>query len=201
MKGGRAIQVKRDERDSDREYRVVDQLLTMHAALRDRYRRWALLLNTAQIGISLVLCGFAFVSDDVLERIGLEAALARMLFGFAAVVVLILAITEFRVDWRGTEARHDQAVGELGALKGRYRSAWERSPGEGEALGLKEEFERVMSVVPPIPERSFVRLKARHEFKRLWSVEVSDNPKAPAAVLWLKLRLEGVWAAVWARRV
>lgn len=198
MSGGISRGVCRDEEENERQYRVVDQLLTMHAVLRDRYMRWALVLNTGQIAVSLVLCGFAFVGDDVLRAVGLEPPLARVVFGFAAVVVLILSITEFRVDWRAAGSRHDRAVRELGALKGKYRSWWDE--GKGQFVAITDEFETVQGMLPPIPERLFVRLKARHQFKRLLSREVSDNPMAPAFVLGLRLRLEGMWLACRRRR-
>ena len=50
--------------ENERQYKLIDQLLSMHASLRDKYGRRAFWLNTAQIGISLILCVFAFVGPN-----------------------------------------------------------------------------------------------------------------------------------------
>ena len=179
--------------ESDRQYRVIDQMTTMHAWLRDRYSRRALLLNTTQIGLSLFLCVSAFVVDEVFVSLGLEAARARLVIGLAAACVLIVAITEFRVDWRGKAFGHANAVRELSELKATYRRAWQRrdSGVPGDAETLTEEYERVMALAPSVPERQFIGLKGRHEFKRMLSEEVSRNPAVPVWMTWVRLRCGG----------
>ena len=86
------------KQENDRQYELTDQLLSMHASLRDKYERRALLLNTTLVAISLFLSVFAFVGDEVLVSLGYRPPIARFFFGFSAVIVLILSITEFRVD-------------------------------------------------------------------------------------------------------
>lgn len=176
--------------ENDRQYRVIDQMATMHASMRDRYSRRALLMNTTQIGLSLFLCVSAFVVDEIFASLGLDAARARLVLGLAAACMLIVAITEFRVDWRGREFGHANAVRELSELKARYRKAWQKRdtivPGGVETLTA--EYERVMAITPSVPERQFLRLKGQHEFKRLLSQEVSRNPGVPVWITRLRLR-------------
>ena len=53
-----------------------------------------------------------------------------------------------------------------------------------------------MEVLPPIPERDFIQLKADHQFKRIMSRRLSQNPKVPKWFLRIQLRLEGIRVAL-----
>ena len=106
-----------------RQFAVVDQSLSMHASLRDGYEKRAFWLNTSQIGVTLFLCVVSFVGDGVFETLGFDAMRTRILLGCVATVVLLLAITEFRVDWKSRATIHRDAVRILGSLKAEYRKA------------------------------------------------------------------------------
>ena len=186
------------KQENERQYKLIDQLLSMHSSLRDKYQHRAFWLNTAQIGISLFLCVFAFVGDNVLRSLGFEPAMARFIIGFSAVIVLLLSITEFRVDWTAVGARHVEAVEYLAELKAKYRKAFGES-GENDSkknFRLTTEYEKTMAILPPIPERYFIQLKADHQFKRILSRRLSQNPAVPKWFLRIQLRLEGMCAAL-----
>ena len=186
------------EQENERQYKLVDQLLSMHASLRDKYERRAFWLNTAQIGISLFLCVFAFVGDDVLRSLGYHPPMARFVLGFSAVIVLMLSITEFRVDWKAIGSRHVNAVEYLSSLKAKYRKAFNESAGRdsNKYSRLTTEYQQTMAILPPIPERHFIQLKADHQFKCTLSKTLSHNPKAPGWFLRIQLRLEGMRTAL-----
>ena len=184
----------RSTRELERQYRVVDQSLSMHASLRDAYEKRAFWLNTCQIGISLVLCILAFVTDALLEAARYDAARTRFLLGGIATVVLLLSITEFRVDWKSRAANHGEAVKRLGRLKAEYRQVLTDVNGRSDGDGgqLEDEYNRTMGRLPPIPEGRFAQLKAAHQFKIALSKRISLNPQAPTWYLRVLLRLEGV---------
>ncbi len=186
------------KQENERQYKLVDQLLSMHSSLRDKYKRHAFWLNTAQITISLVLCVFAFVGDDLLSSLGYHPPMARFVLGFSAVIALVLSITESRVDWATMGARHVEAVKYLAELKAKYRKAFNESAGNDSQKNsrLTTEYQKVMAILPPIPERYFLQLKADNQFKRVLSQQISQNPKAPVRVLRIRLRLEGMRAAL-----
>ena len=186
------------KQENERQYKLVDQLLSMHSSLRDKYKRHAFWLNTAQITISMVLCVFAFVGDDLLSSLGYHSPMARFVLGFSAVIALMLSITEFRVDWKAIGSRHVNAVGHLSALKAKYRKAFNESAGNDSKKDsrLMTEYQKIMAILPPIPERYFLQLKADHQFKRVLSQRIGQNPKAPVWVLRIRLRLEGMRAAL-----
>lgn len=180
--------------ENNRQYDVLDQILTMQSSYRDRMERRAFWLNTALIAFSFLLCVFAFIGDDVLRAVRLDPAMTRFALGMTAVLVLICSITEFRVDWRSVAGRHGEAASRLAALKAKYRKSFDETGGNDPKKNarLTSEYNKIMNSLPVIPDRWFNRLKAEHRFKRLLSERLSQCPKAPTWYLRLQLRWEGI---------
>lgn len=180
--------------ENERQYESIDQLLSMHSSLRDRYFKRAFLLNTSLISVSLFLCVFTFIGDDLIVSLGYNPSMTRFLIGLSAVVVLVISISEFRVDWRGKGSRHDEAVKLLAGLKAKFRKAYDRYSGDNLEVNnkLTNEYDKTMAILLPISENDFARLKANHQFKRELSYKISSNPKAPHWILRIQLRLEGI---------
>jgi len=193
--------VSATKEENEREYRVLDQMLTMHALLRDRLERRAFWLNTSLVGAALVLCVFGFVGDDTLLALALHPAMTRFVLGFVAVFVLVLSITEFRVDWKSASGKHGEAAHRLCALKAQFRKCFAETGGtDAKKNGrLSTEYEKAMRALLPIPERWFSRLKAEYQMKKLLSQRITKHPKTPIWFLRLQLRLEGV-AEAWKQR-
>jgi hypothetical protein len=188
--------------ENERQYRVIDQMLTMHASFRDRMERRAFWLNTALIGSSLFLAVFAFVGDDLLRSLSLDPAMTRFVLGLVAVLVLICSITEFRVDWRSVAGRHADAVYRLTTLKAKYRKSFTETGGNDPEKNatLTLEYDNIMSSLSAIPDRWFNALKTEHLYKRLLSERISRYPKTPRWFLKLQLRIEGIREALQLRR-
>ena len=184
--------------ENERQYKLIDQLLSMHSSLRDTYERRAFWLNTVQIGASLFLSVFAFVPDDVIRSLDYDPAKGRYLIGVSAIFVLLISITEFRVDWKSVGSKHSEAARHLAELKAKYRKAFSEAAGEDRERNsrLAIDYDRLMALLPPIPEKYFIRLKAGHRFKIYLSDRVGRNPKAPVWFLWLVLRLKGMTSAL-----
>jgi hypothetical protein len=174
--------------ENERQYRIIDQLLTAHAVLRDRYGRRARILSVFALGLAITLNGFVFASDDVLKFIfrgRVEAA--KIGLGFTSIGLLVLAILEFRVNWEGKRQSHSEGVDRLSRLKAKYREAHTTSD-QACWPRLSADYATTMQELPPVPERDFAALKARHEHKRLLSREISEHPGVPYLLLSLRLR-------------
>ena len=184
--------------ETERQYRVVDQLLTMHSSYRDRLERRAFWLNTCLVSLTLFLTVFVFVGDAVLFNLGLDPEAIRFLLGIVSVSALIVSITEFRVAWGPAAGRHDVATRTLGNLKAEYQRSITSSKGSDsdDSGRLTEEFTRAMATLPPIPDRWFIKLKAEHLFKIEISKRVSEVPRAPVCFLKGQLRLRGIRSAI-----
>lgn len=188
--------------ENERQYRVIDQMLTMHSSFRDRMERRAFWLNTALVASSLFLTVFAFVGDDLLRALGLDPVLTRFVLGLIAVVVLICSITEFRVDWHSVAGRHAEAVSRLARMKAKYRQSFTDTGGNDQQTNriLTSECDNMMDNLSTIPDQWFNVLKAEHQFKRLLSERVSQYPRTPIWVLRLQLRIEGIQEALHVRK-
>lgn len=174
--------------ENERQYRIVDQLLTAHSVLRDRYARRARLLSVSALALSVVLNGFVFASDDILRLVfhgHVEAA--KIGLGLVSIGLLVFAIIEFRVNWEGKSQSHSEAVGRLGHLKAKFREA-HAAGGDSSIRAVSAEYARTMQDLPAVPERFFATLKALHEHKRALTREISKHPSVPVILLSLQLR-------------
>jgi hypothetical protein len=173
----------------DRQFRVIDMMLTMHAALRDRYGRRATSFDVFLVVLSIVLSAFAFADDKVTRVIGLDVESTKVGIGIASVLLLAASVAGMLVDWKGAKERHSRAVLILSRLKLETRAVRKIVGREGangsEVPERWRENARALDSLPEIPERDFVRLKAKH----LRKVELSKLIDAYAALpLWV-LRL------------
>ena len=183
--------------ENERQYKVIDQMLSMHSSLRDRMERRAFWLNTILVASSLYLTIFVFVGDELLEEMRLDPPTTRIVIGLVALVVLICSITEFRVDWRAVAGRHGEAAVRLVALKAMYRRFWAETTDNDpkKYRRLRSEYDKAMSILPPIPDGWFNKLKAEHQFKRILSERTSQHPTIPVWFLRIQLRGQGLWEA------
>lgn len=168
--------------------RLVDQAVTMQAALRDRY---SALSRSAQCTI---LCGsavglaFAFARGD--SEVTLLGATARgaTWLGWFAVLTFVLTLVELIVDLRGKAHERNAAVRALATLKKEYRDADLDDASAGALLNAR--YAAVTDAVPPIPERSFLRLKAAHlrkiEVSKILSSRPGIGPLRARWILWTR---------------
>lgn len=170
----------------ERRYLVVDQMVSMHSILRDRYKRRAIVLNTSQMGVAIFLAAFAFVDDAAFIAWELQPDRARIVIATAALAILAFSVVEVRADWRGMSERHADAVRRLVPLKAKYRQRVDRGHVDDD---LDTEYTRVMNEVVPIPDKLFVPLKALHHYKKRLSTEISENPGVPRWILSIRLRV------------
>lgn len=177
-----------------RQFRVIDMMLTMHSALRDRYARLARGLDIVLVATSILLSGFVFADDRVMEMLGLDPARTRMGIGLASLVLVIASVIGLVVDWKGARERHARAAGVLAHLKTESRlivsGGAEASPEQ--IRGRWRENSLAVAGLPEVPERHFHRLKARHLRKIALSRLMDAKEGLP---VWI-LRLMLVWRAI-----
>lgn len=153
----------------ERQRRLVDQMSTMHSIMRDRARLQGVLLVCGTLVGSVVATAFAFAGgDQTVKLLGLEGERSTWL-GWFAVFVFSLTLIDLVLDRRGAAGRHEDAVRQLSTLKAEYRTM--PTPGRAveECDRLTALYQASMEALPPLPDRLFNRLKAKH----LEKVEVS----------------------------
>jgi hypothetical protein len=175
--------------ENERQYKLINQMMTAHAVLRDRFSCRARTLNILLLALAIVLNAFVFASDDSLKILFGYVTEAKVWIGVVSIVLLVLVIVEFLVDWEGQSRSHKEAVERLGQLKANYREAY---ASDGQYEELTREYARTMEMLPAIPEKCFSRLKAYHKFKRLLSEELDAHPGLPAWLAGIRVRWRSV---------
>ena len=171
--------------ETKREHRVLSQMLSMHALLRDRYSRLALSVDVILLMCSVLFCATRFARDDLFEQLGVTAQVARLVLGLVSVLAFFASLVALRVDWKGRAARHTDAVRKLTAamaLFGQHRYEDGTWP-ETCRLDLHRAYWDAMNSGVPIPDRQFLGLKARHLRKLEVSKLMDSVPGCPAAIL------------------
>lgn len=176
-----------------RKRRVLDQTITGHAFLRDLYERRALLLTLLILALSIAATATAFLGGEAPVTIAGIRARTQVWVGVLTGLIFFLSLVDLRVDWRQRAGAHDEAVRRLGRVKAIFRGVTivdERVDATG--VDLDFEYESAMDQVPPIPEKWFLRAKAKHLRKVAASQLLSSHPGAPA---WL-MKLRATWAGM-----
>lgn len=182
------------ETEFDRQFRVVDQMVTAHCGLRDHYERLSLVHDVLVIVFSITVVATTFIDPLIVIGMGLSQEAVRVTLGLVSIVVFATTVIELRVRWKERGGAHRLAARALGELKLSGRGIDPvRSPDIAESW--LREARRLIKDLPEIPERQFLRLKARHRRK----VEVSKMiGRRPGGSL-LLVRLAVWWRGTFAR--
>ena len=81
--------------------RVSDMLVTGHANLRDRYSRWATLLDLAVMALSTWLTAVVFIEPRLNVKLTPFGIDPQLWVGLLGVFTFFLSIVQLRVDWKG----------------------------------------------------------------------------------------------------
>lgn len=176
-----------------REFRVVDQMISMHSLLSQRKSKHAFLLSMALVFSSAIMCAFTFVDDPTLALLGFSVAKVRLVMGLASAASFGFSIIELKVDWSEKAKAHRDAARRLSTLKAAYRRAnATMDTTDRTALWpkLSQEYSSTLDSVEPIPEKDFVPLKAMHLYKRRLSKMVDAHPGCPHWLARLRVRAE-----------
>lgn len=185
-------------KENERQYHVLNQMLTAHSMMRDRYGRRSMVLKVCMFCSSVAVGGFAFVDEKLFKVVGLTPESVKLAVGIASMFVLALSVVELLVGWERKAALHEEAAKRLAALKLRYRQAHTKHRGENARVneGLTREWDRLNENLPPIPDHQFVRLKHRHHVKRQLSELAELNRQVPYSFLVLAYYSGGIMKAI-----
>lgn len=163
-------------KEFDRERRVVDQMLTMQAHLRDAYRLAETALTCTILVASTISISFAFAAPGgQLTIVGIRADRTTWL-GWLAVATFAVTLVDLVLDLRGSARQRRDAVVHLGNLKSAYYAPIDSADELAAFERLSERYRATMGSIPEIPERRFNQLKASHLRKVELSRLLSQNP-------------------------
>lgn len=139
--------------------RVADLLCSAHAALRDRFKRRALLIDIFILLASAWLTAMAFADSRFNKWLIPFEIDSQLWLGLFGVVIFFLTLIQFKVDWAGRAEAHKRSCNMYAEVK---REA-------GYLLASNAE----------IPSREFQRLTARYDMASDSGVEVSEKDFLP----------------------
>jgi hypothetical protein len=182
------------QEEHDREYRVVDQMISMHAYITQAKKSQALWLSVGLLFGSAITCGFTFADDATIRLLGIGPGRERLVVGFASLFLFALSIVELRVDWGGIARAHEDASKRLSLLKAKYRKAQASQLADKQLLWLElsKEYTDTLASVAEIPEKSFAKLKAHHRYKVELSRMIDKRAGVPVWLLALYLRAKAI---------
>src|SRR6266853_4571449 len=175
-------------RELERCKRVADQMVSAHATLEQRNRRFAAALDVGLMAASFVL---VIASVVALFRAAVQVLSIRPNLGVLTVsgsaFVLMLSIVEWRVRWKVIASRHGEARKEYSKIKLKIQRALSGSTPGGslDVAGILEEYQQIGTRVVSIPEGKFLALKQAH-LRKVYVSRLLD--KYLVAIRWLVAR-------------
>jgi hypothetical protein len=173
------------EKELSRQFRVLDQTLSMHTVLKRRYEARALALDLLFLACSVVFCATTFARDDIFTSVGLTPQKVRFVLGLVSVGAFFASLVGLRTDWKGKAAQHRDAIQRLTRTVASFRESREDSGTWPSDLhgDLHRAYWEAMNNVIEVPSAKFVNLKAKHLRKMQLSKMLDSAPGCPAFVL------------------
>lgn len=169
--------------------RVSDLLTSAHAVLRDRYGRWALILDIVLLGLSVWLTAMVFVEPRIGLQLSPPGIDKEISIGLIAIGSFFLTLIQMRVDWRGKADIHSRVSTTYSAIKLECTHLLSRVDTliESDYGRFLERYLSIGEYSVPIPEAKFNKLKKQHLIKVEISKLLSNHPGASITLLRLKL--------------
>jgi hypothetical protein len=174
-----------DLRELGKRMDLVDMMISMHSGLSSKYERQALFLDIILIIISIILLTFVFVDQSFLNNFGLKESTAKLILGISSILISILSLLAYVIDWRGKKICHDQAFNVLVGLKNEWRIFFLNSKNitSDSAVNLEQKTGIILGQCITIDDKKFNKLKKKHYMKIALSKAISENPMLPLFVI------------------
>jgi len=177
-----------------RQFRVLKQMLSIHAILRDRYSCRALFIDIILLACSVIFCATTFARDDIFRYLALTPRDVRYILGIASIFAFFASLVALRSDWKGKSACHKDAGQKLGNVLSLFRECRQEDGSwpQDRMADLHRAYWEAMNNIVEVPDRLFVTLKSRH-LRKVELSKMSDlNPGCPVFVLRVVLFLRSI---------
>ena len=175
--------------------RKVDQAITGHSILRDRYSGRSTVLNLVLLVLSAVITFMAFASKATVEAVFPEFLQNEHALPIFALLMFVITIVEVRVGWKEKSASHGEAANALSSFKHELQKAIGESAGGLEVARFFTNYQYVNSSITKIPDSEFLQLKKAHKKKVEICVLLDQYPGASITLLKVKVFLRDNFGA------
>jgi hypothetical protein len=176
-------------------WRVTDMSLTAHSLLRDRYKMRQNSLTVLILALSVCTTSLAFLHGNTPVSLIPGKPTLGVTLGVLSSTIFLLGLVDLVVNWGEREWRHDNAATRLAELKGLLRSVT-ISEGVVNTGGkdLARSYQDTMNAIASVPEKDFLRMKARHYRKVAVSKLIDTHQGAPVPYLRVLATIKGLAA-------
>lgn len=170
--------------------RRADQACSIHACLRDRYTFRAQVLDYGLMAASTYLLGLSFVEPVIGVPLSFGTD-PKIMIALLSLATFFFSIVQFKNEWKTLAQAHADALFECAAVKSDCRAVTKgtRAATIAELQRIRARYDQIADTGTHIPEREFVRGKARHLRKVYISKYLDSHPGARPWVVSLKMFL------------
>lgn len=162
--------------EAERQHKVIDMMLTMHAILRDRYRRWAMFMSVVLLCSSFIIVAGIFINPNIVDKLRIDTSINEFVISICSLVVFLVALIEAKVDWRGQAEKHEGAFKALQKLKVSSKELLVSNLSDEKVKERWLLINATLNELLPIPDKKFAKLKAAHLKKVEISKLLSQHP-------------------------
>ncbi len=171
-------------------------MLSMHSALRDRLRRKSLALDVTGLVGSVFVVAATLIDPAVAGLLSVTPESLKLGVALAGIAIFSASLIALRVDWAQAAHNHQEAARVLSEVKSRGRILGASDPSDEDISRFLELADARLAALPPIPDTSFVSLKAKHVRKVKLSRLLDERPGASVRLAGLRLRITDTWAVL-----
>ncbi len=192
------MKVSDQNSELDRKYRLAKQFTSMHFSLRDSYRSLSTASEIILLIASTVFLSTTFADAHLFEIFGLEPQYVRVTLGIASVITFICSLMLLLMRWPEKAVQHKEAAQQWSNTLALFRETRKEDkmwPIES-LQKLSDLYAATSDSVTAIPDKKFNNLKAQYLLKVEVSKLLSKYPGAPRLLLYLLVRLSGIYRAM-----
>ncbi|MFC4347954.1 hypothetical protein ACFO5Q_08870 [Kordiimonas lipolytica] len=165
---------------------LIDQMISQHAWLRDRYARRASTLDVILLVLSASLSALAFA--DIKGIVG-GLVDVKLWLGGLSLTVFVASVVSWKVDWKGKENSHGQTVDNLSQQKREILALLDQEDGinSDTVAAVNASYAVISDKCAKVPESLFLKTKQYHKRKVALSRALDVSPGTFLWVIKLKL--------------
>lgn len=184
--------------ENNRQYRIIDQMISMHSRLRDQYHMKATITKISIIAFATFVTGLSLIDPELFLTIKIGSDTIKLFTGMSSLLIIILTVLELIVGWSNKSRSHQDAVNALSRLKSEFRGSYEIYFGENETENrrLQDLYKTTIENVVSIPDKRFITLKGYHLYKIEVSKAIDLYPGTPVWILKLKIHFIHTYSAL-----
>lgn len=167
----------------------IDQMISQHSYLRDYYKCKSNVIDITIMSFSLILSVLVFADKETLINFIPCTDKPQIMIGLISIIILLLSIINWKIDWKRSENSHEIACNILSELKHKFNSILnsDKKYMEDNYQKAVNMYQTSLSKCCPIPESKFNITKRHHLKKVALSKAISNSPSANIFIVKFKL--------------